>query len=257
MRLLGDVPGGGFSMNRRHASIRVAVDHTERGWIFDRREVQRGLGAVAAVKCDQGGDVEIGEHIAVGDDERGIDARVQRREPDCATRIERLGLDCVDQRRARRTCRRGRPRTNGSGRKPECERDLGDAAASEVADEALDDRHVANRQHRFGDAVGQWSEPGAEAPDEHDRAHQPPEVVVTAAATVVAEGSPTTVVAVDPAGTVPPGTVSPGHSGFAGHGGFADHGGGGAGTVGCAERGQARPPSQVPSASHRRARRRA
>ena len=49
-----------------------------------------------------------------------------------------------------------------------------DAAVREVADQPLDDRHVADRQHRLRDVVGQRPQPGAEPADEDDGAHQPP-----------------------------------------------------------------------------------
>ena len=40
-------------------------------------------------------DVEIGEHVAVHDEERVVDAGFERGEPDRARGVERLGLDGV------------------------------------------------------------------------------------------------------------------------------------------------------------------
>jgi hypothetical protein len=44
---------------------------------------------------------------------------------------------------------------------------------------------MADRQHRLGDAVGEWTQAGAEPADEHDRAHQPVVVGAVVVATVV------------------------------------------------------------------------
>ena len=62
------------------------------------------------VERPQRADVEVGEHVAVDDEEAVVDAGVEGREADGARRVERLGLDGVVQRRPRRSGRRGTPR---------------------------------------------------------------------------------------------------------------------------------------------------
>jgi hypothetical protein len=55
------------------------------------------LGACAAVGGDEVGDREVGEDVAVGDDERLADPGVLGGEADRARRVQRLGLDRVPE----------------------------------------------------------------------------------------------------------------------------------------------------------------
>ena len=100
---------------------------------------------------DERGDVEVGEHVTVGDDERLVDARRVGGEADRAGGVERLRLDGVVQPRAgaRSVGERVEERLRLEA---EGERDVGDAAANEVGDEPFDDRPVTDRQHRLRDA---------------------------------------------------------------------------------------------------------
>ena len=59
---------------------------------------------------DEVGDRQVGQHVAVGDDERVVDAGVVGGEADGAGGVERLGLDGVVELRRRRSGRRGRRR---------------------------------------------------------------------------------------------------------------------------------------------------
>ena len=77
---------------------------------------------------DQRGDVEVGEHVAVGDDERVVDARDVGREADGPGGVERLGFDRVAQRHAGAAAV-GEGLDERLGLEAERQRDLGDAAA--------------------------------------------------------------------------------------------------------------------------------
>ena len=100
------------------ASVVVELDDTERRWIVDPDEVQRGLGAESAVGGDEGADVEIGQHVTVGDDERVVDAGGLGREPDRSGGVERLGLDGVASTPTSPQRPSGNASMNGSGLKP-------------------------------------------------------------------------------------------------------------------------------------------
>ena len=74
MRLLGSLPGGGFSTKREHPTGRVEVGDPERRRIGDGGEVDRGLGAGRAMGGDERTEVEIGEDVAVHHHERLVEA---------------------------------------------------------------------------------------------------------------------------------------------------------------------------------------
>ena len=140
--------GGRLLDEPLHPPLVVERDHAERRRIVDGDQVQRRLGALSAVELHQRADVEIGEHIAVGDDERLVDAAEVGREPDRAGCVEWLRLDGVAQLDPG-TATVGERSDERLRLEPEGERDLGDPAAGEVGDQALDDRHVADGQHRL------------------------------------------------------------------------------------------------------------
>ena len=95
IRLLGAVPGAGFSTKRTMRPLVVDLGDTERRWVVDRCEVDRGLGVRTPVHGDKVGDRQVGEHVAVGDDERLVDTGVVRSEADRSRGVERLRLDGV------------------------------------------------------------------------------------------------------------------------------------------------------------------
>ena len=111
-----------------------------------------GLGRMLPMEIDERGDVEIGQDIAVGDDERVVDSAEVGGESDRARSVERFGFDGVAQRDAVAFAaregfdKRLRPEPEGEG-------DFGDAAFGEVVDEAFDDRHVPDRAA----SVSGWS----------------------------------------------------------------------------------------------------
>jgi hypothetical protein len=81
---------------------------------------------------------------------------------------------------------------------PQCQHDLGHAAARQTIDESGDHRPMPDGEHRLGHAAGQRTQPRAESADEDDRAHH----------SVVVAGVVSPVVA----GVVSPGTDEAGAS---------------------------------------------
>src|SRR5690606_34787598 len=109
------------------------------------------------------------------------------------------------------------------GLEAERQGDVGDPTADEVGDEALDDRHVPDGQHRLGDARRERAQPGSEAADEHDGAHQPPVVAVVVSPVLVSGAVSPVLVSLVPSivvvGTLPPSAAPSSGSSFA-HGGI-------------------------------------
>ncbi len=164
---------------------------------------------------DQRGDVEVGDDVAVHDDERVVDARVLGCEPDRAGGVEWFGLDGVVEPGAAAMAVRERLQER-LGLEPERQGHVGDATLDEAADEPGDHRLVTDREHRLRHVVRERPHPGAEPADEHDGAHQGVDVAVTVAAVVVAAaevvvtgGSPVTVSPVVSPVTVPSVTCHP------------------------------------------------
>ena len=156
IRLLGAVPGAGFSTNRRILPSVIGGDDTEGRRIVDRDEMNGGLCRVASVEVDECGNVEIGQDVAVGDDERVVDPTEVGREPDGTGRVERLGLDRVAQRHP--VALAARERFDERLRlESERERDLGDATFGEVVHQTFDDRDMPDGQHRFRCGQGEWT----------------------------------------------------------------------------------------------------
>ena len=119
------------------------------------------------------GDIEIGEHIAVDDDERLIDPRRLGGETNSAGSVERLRFDGIGQRHTSAL-------TIGI-RLPEdvffvAERqhDLIHTVGAEPADDMLEHRRTDHRQHLLRCGEGERPETGSEAADEHDCLHGRP-----------------------------------------------------------------------------------
>ena len=181
IRLLGSVPGAGFSTKRSDATAVVELDDAERRRVVDGDQVDRRLGAGRPVGGDEGADVEVGEHVAVGDDERVVDAGVVGGEADRPGGVERLGLDGVVERDAAAAAV-GEGREERLGPEAERQRDVVDAAALEAGRSGGTISGTwAIGSIGLGMRVGERPEAGAEPADQHDGAHQPPVVVVAAA----------------------------------------------------------------------------
>ena len=125
--LLGAVPGAGFSTNRSTLPSRVDGHDAERRRVVDGDQVDRRLGSVLPMEVDERGDVEVGQHVAVGDDERVVDAAEVGGEVDRAGGVERLRLDRVVQRDTVALAV-GKGLDERLGLEAERQRDVGDAA---------------------------------------------------------------------------------------------------------------------------------
>ena len=153
------------------------------------------------MRGEQRGDIEVGDDVAVDDDERVVDPGVFRREPDRAGGVEWFGFHGVVESRTMAMAIQERLQER-LGLEAERQGHVGDATLDEAPDEAGDHRLVTDREHRLRNVVRERPHPGAEPADEHDRAHQGVDVAVGAATVVVAA---TEVVVAD----VSPVTVSP------------------------------------------------
>ena len=97
--------GFGFSRKRRMLPSRVGLDQPVRGRVVDRRQHDRRPRLALAVQPDDRGQIDLGQHVAVEDDDR-LGAACRRR-TDRAAGAERRRLDDVadldaDARRRRR-----------------------------------------------------------------------------------------------------------------------------------------------------------
>ena len=161
------------------------------------------------MELDEGGRVELREHVPVEDEKRAADPSLVRREPYGAGRVERLGLDDVLERHARELV--GREGLD-EGVGPVAERENGpvDAMAGQPFDHVRDHRPPDHGQHLLGDLVGERPEPGSLATDEDYGVHQPVVVVVLTGLVVVVVLAGLVVVVVPPGlvvVVVPPGLV--------------------------------------------------
>ncbi len=97
-------------------------------------------------------DVEVGHHVAVGDDERVVDARRLGGETDRSGRVERLGLDGIGERDVA-AATVGERLDERLGPEAERQHDLGHPATAETSIRRAIIGHVPDGQHRLGDAV--------------------------------------------------------------------------------------------------------
>ena len=78
-----------------HTPSVVDIDDAVRRRVGNGREVDRRLGVVGAVEVDERADVEVGQDVAIGDDEGVLDTGGGGGEADRPRRVERFGLDGV------------------------------------------------------------------------------------------------------------------------------------------------------------------
>jgi hypothetical protein len=159
--------------------------------------------AAVAVEGQERAHVEIGQHVAVDDDEPLVHAGVAGREGNGSAGVERLRLDGVGEPDI------GAPAIGiggeeGVGPVAEREHDLVDPVLGEVRHDPLDHGPARDRQHVLGRGEGQRPEAGALTSDQDHGLHYFAVVdVVLAGAVVVApvvvEVDPGTVVAGAPA----------------------------------------------------------
>ena len=94
----GHVAGGGLLDEAEHPAVVVCGHHPVAGRVLDGRQGDGSLCTGAAVGGDQAGHVQVGQDVAVQDEEGVVDAGVGGGEADGAGGVERFGLDGVVQR---------------------------------------------------------------------------------------------------------------------------------------------------------------
>ena len=97
MRSVGRLVPRRLLDERHDAAVGIGRDDAEGGGVLDAMERDGGFGAALVVEGDERADVEVGEDVAVDDDELLGDAGVLGGEADGAGGVERLGLDGVVQ----------------------------------------------------------------------------------------------------------------------------------------------------------------
>src|SRR5581483_664029 len=119
---------------------------------------------------DERADVEVGDHVAVDDEEAFVDARLARREPHRPGGVERLVLDCVPQ---WHTCAGSVRvvREERVGAVAERQDDLVDAVRGEVQDRPFDHRPVDDRQHLLRRVVRERPQAGPQPSHQDDGLH--------------------------------------------------------------------------------------
>ena len=149
----------------------IDLDDSELAWILDRRERDRPHTPARSMECNKFGNVEITHHVAVGDDERVVDPRLARSEPNCTGGVERRRLDRIRHRHP--TARVvGERRVERLWLEAEREHDVRDSPVAKLAHETFHHRHVCDRQQRLRRGVRDRSQSRAEPSDEHDRVHR-------------------------------------------------------------------------------------
>ncbi len=94
----GDLVGLRLLEEALHGAVGVGLDQAVGGRVVDRRQHDRRLGLARAVQRQHGVQVDLGQHVAVEDDDRSVEMRLG--ELDRAAGAERLRLDQVADRQA-------------------------------------------------------------------------------------------------------------------------------------------------------------
>ena len=163
--------GSGFSRKLEHPPVLVAADEPVGARVVDRVEGERDDGAGLVVLALKRGQVEVGEHVSVEDQEAVREQSPVGREAQRATGAERLVLLDVGDRRAAGDLVAERS-AQVLGAKAAGHHHLADPVAAEPVDHVADERAVdeGNRGLRLGQ--GQGPQPRALTPDQDERLHQ-------------------------------------------------------------------------------------
>ncbi len=178
----GRTVGGRLLDELEDAAVVVGGDHSEAGRVGHRLQVDRGGGPVRAVEGDECGGVEVGQDVAVHDQEGLVDRRVPGCEGDGPGGVEGLGLDRVVEADTGRLVA-GIGGEEGVGAVPEGQDDLVDAVRPELAEDALEHRHFHHGQELLRRRVRERAESRPLAAQQDDGLHFPGatvESVVTA-----------------------------------------------------------------------------
>lgn len=157
----------------RDAAVVIDRHHTIRRRVVDRREGDRRRASTFFVIRDEFGEVEVGEHITVQDDDAfGRHPREVRGVSDRARGVERSRLGRVEKLDALPT-RFGEGLQKWIRTVPEGEHGAGDVVERKPFDHPRDDRAADDRQHRLWDVVGERAKSGPFSTNEHHRLHEP------------------------------------------------------------------------------------
>ena len=144
----------------------------------------RGLAPVGVMERLQGRDVEIGEDVAVDDEECLVKPELRGGETNRARGIQRFRLDrVVDAHAGDHVARVGLGEL--FGQVTQREHRVGDAVATEPLEDAFDHRHAHERQHLFRRFVSEGTKTRPFAADQDDRLQAQPFVVVVVLGFVV------------------------------------------------------------------------
>ena len=123
--------------------------------------------------ADQGGQVEIGEDVAVEGQEAVVESvgELGGGEPDRAGRAQRLRLGDVADPDAGTLLLAGECLAQDIGQEPTREDDLGDAVGGQPLDRVGEQRPVDQGEGRLRDSLCQRPEPRSLPTDEDDRLH--------------------------------------------------------------------------------------
>ncbi len=184
IRFVGAVPGAGFSMKAVTRPSPSVGTTPKRDGIRHRGQRDRRFRRARTVEGEEGGGVEVREHVPVEDEKRIAHAGLLRREPYGARRVERIGLHDVLERHTGDL--RGREGLQeGIGAVAEREHGPVDAVLGQPLEHVHDHGPLDHWEHLLGDLVGERPEPGSLAADENDGVHQPAVVVVLLPAVVL------------------------------------------------------------------------
>ncbi len=122
------------------------------------------------MEADQFPDVEVGEHVAVEDQERLFDSCVLGGESDGPGGVEGFGFHGVGERDAGASAV-GIGIQKGARQEAEREHHLVDAVGGEVPDDVFDHRPIQDRQHLLREIGGERAKPRPEASYQNHGAH--------------------------------------------------------------------------------------
>ncbi len=173
-----DQVGGRFARRRLldegdHAALVVGRHDAVGRGLLDRGQRDRRPGAHLVVESEQFAEIEVGQDVAVDDDQPlPADPGPLRREADRAGGVEGRLLDGVGERHSRDLAARERC-DKGLRAVAEGEHRLAHAVAREPLENAGDDRPPRDGEHRLGDVQGQRPQSRALAADEDESPHGP------------------------------------------------------------------------------------
>ena len=152
--------GGGLFDKPSDKTVGCGFHHAVLRRVSHRRQVDCGEGSVGAVplmRGDEIGDTQVGDDVAVGDDEWFV-AFMQRHracgEADRSGGVKRRVFDSKVQTNTR-TSAVWKRRQKRFGLEAECQNGIGDAAPGEMHHQPFENGALAERQERLGNRVGE------------------------------------------------------------------------------------------------------